>query len=205
MSESVNKVEIVGRVVRIADTSVGGYEKTITLYIPKKNARPEDSRNDNSGIYPKVYCMADAIDENVADNHGMLHIKGYVDSYKKNGYSQQRLVATSVTREKTVIEKEFGISGIYFDEPYSKILLSGRVVAVPQSPKNNWLYVDIETDKGVIRTNISKPNRTSINVGDTAYVCGKLYTVNKKTKNGKDHHFENIIIDDIGIVPLLNK
>ena len=198
-----NKVEITGRLVKIADSSVKGYEKAVTVYIPRKNGKSENDRNDNSGIYPKVYCPAGVIDESVVDNHEMVHIEGYVESYKKGKFSQQRIVATSVSREKTVVENEFGVTGIYFEEPHSKIYLSGEVKNVPKNPKNGWLFVDIETDKGVIRTNISKPSRTKISVGDTAYVCGKLYTVNKRAQDGKDHHFENIIIDDIGVVPVV--
>ena len=197
----VNKVEISGRVVKIADSSVNGYTKTITLYIPKKNAKQDDGRDDNSGIYPKVYCPEGVIDENVADDHGMIHVEGYVESYKMEGHSQQRLVATSVTREKTAVEKEFGVKGTYYEKPYTRIYLSGTVAGVPKNVKNNWMFVDISTDNGIIRTNISKPNRTKINVGDTVYVCGGLYTVNKKVKDGKNRHFENIIIDDIGIEP----
>ncbi len=195
----VNRVEISGRVVKIADSSVKGYAKTITLYIPKKNTKQDEERDDNSGIYPKVYCPDGVIDKGVADDHGMIHVEGYVEAYKVDGHAQQRLVAISVTKEKTVVEKEFGIKGTYFEKPYTRIYLSGEVVNVPKKAKNNWLFVDIATDRGVIRTNISKPNRTKIEIGDTAYVCGGMYTVNKKIKDGKDRHFENIIIDDIGI------
>lgn len=204
MTKKVNKVKVSGRLVAVSDARIEGFDKTFTVHIKDEKKSADKSRSDNNGIFPKFFCSKEVIGrfENREYAHKRITVEGYVESYDTKGLKQQRFVATSIIEEPTLTEKVFGVKGMFFGEPQARVYIAGRVDNIANEPKNGWVFIDLETEHGIIRVNARDPHRAEISVNDNLCICGKIYTVNKETKNGRNHHFESITVDDFGVVPV---
>lgn len=198
--KNVNGINARGRVLGIGKDNYG--RPRFILFIRANSSRPASY----------VSFSLDKIslgDIRVGD---FVDVEGHIVAYNtrsrvwdRNIYTQY-MVADKVELCRTRLKKIYGFDGGFaFDRPYIDVYVSGKVTDIESREGRNTLSILVE-EKGKrpntinvqysdrMRVNDVKPSK-----GDEICLVGTIYT--KKTdKDGSTRYYENIIVDDMGIV-----
>lgn len=191
---AVNCLEIVGRVVNVFTKND---KKIMTVY----------SRNHMND----VYLYVELADEKAPLNHHQaVSIKAHVDGYwyedKETGKRRnvQHFVADQISNARTCVESAFGVKGKFVEELALTYFIKGTLRGIKED--HGYQRLDIETLSGAqkkhshVRVSMKTPERDiGVRVGDNICCVCDVNSKNREV-NGKERHFEDILVRDIGKV-----
>ena len=195
----MNMVKATG--ILINKNTTEGYKEEITLLI--KRPREWDA---------KVRFVLDTPMDPDIDTGTVVDIEGYLHGFNKRDENgkwkvMQYLVATQVTKGKSVLEKTFGVKGHFPPEQFFRIYIEGRISMVVQTA-NEWKKLGVRIpgvnridEATTIDLRYSPRTRNefeSIKRGDVIQAYLNIKT-SSKIIDGVETHFEDIFVEDLVI------
>lgn len=202
VEKTVNRVFLKNvRVVSITTKRTGS---NITVEVPARwtiNKRP---------VYLKVSIRNTVSFEKIKIND-CIDVTGFIRAYSLRPATEdgtwkkyQYIVAESISKSKTLLERDYGIDGNLYGAAEAYCLLSGRIVNVSES--NGWqnatIIVDYDNDDrkaSYVRINYKIRHNKRLVKDDFITTSCAIYS-DRKNIRGMLMDFEDIIIRDFSVV-----